>query len=233
MRNGLIALFLVFMMIAVAGCGSAPASDSQPGQMPAKDGNSATQDGSVVGSGSSATDAPKTGGVEQNTATQKIGLDQIYKYGQLKSYEYRITSEGAEAVNMKYTISSDTVDGTAAWLQQSDISSQGANMVSKIWFSKVTYKCLKIETEINAGGQVINQPGQCPDETANTGSAEAGKMPEVTYEGKESVTVPAGTFNADKYSTEGTEYWVGGSTPLPVKVTSNNGKTMMELVSYS
>ena len=61
------------------------------------------------------------------------------------------------------------------------------------------------------------------------GNANFQKETTLIYQGKEVVTVPAGTFNADKYTAtvdNGTAtYWVATGVPVPVKyyILSNDG----------
>ena len=132
-------------------------------------------------------------------------------------------------MNFKTTISSDSANGKAAWLQTTDMSSEGVNVVSKMWIDKTTFECLKILSVMEYNGQKIEQPSECPTSGPNSASGE--KAPAVNYLGKESVTVPAGTYNADKYSSQGASYWTASGVPIPVKIESSG--TTFELVSYS
>jgi hypothetical protein len=188
------------------------------------------QEGATSGEGSTTeqeTAAPKTG----LEVGETVGLDKIYLYDVLNSYEYLVSNNNSESMNMKYTISSDTIDGTEAWLQQSDVSAGPVKMTSRVWFSKATYKCLMMQTVVDTNGEIANYPAECPPDDTQAGSS--GAIPLVTYMGKESVTVPYGTFNADKYSTGELNYWVSAGIPVPVKVASGSGSTIMELVDYS
>jgi len=185
----------------------------------------------LVGCSQTGTQTTETQSKTNTAASSKVGLDKIYKYGQLKSYEYKLTSEGTDSVNMKYTISSDSVASVAAWLQKSEITTEGGTIVSNFWMDKITYKCLKINSVMNFGGQEIIQDGQCPPEGPS--SVATNKVPEIDYLGKETVTVPAGTFNCEKYSYEGGYYWSNANVPIPVKTSMSDGKVIMELVSYS
>jgi len=179
---------------------------------------------------------PPTNPVQPGLPTQTTSMDQIYKFGSLNSYEYRITSstEGQQTtLNVKTSISSDTVNGTAAWLQQTDMSTQGVTVTSKTWVDKVTYGCLKTTTVMVYGGQTTEQAGQCPTEGPNSASSGETTAPSLTYVGKDPVTVPAGTYVADKYTGEGATYWSATGVPVPVKIAYNDGSATMELVSYT
>jgi hypothetical protein len=164
------------------------------------------------------------------------GIDQIYRFGSVHSYEYKITSTAGgqtTTTNFKTAITSDTVNGVAAWLQQTDMTTQGTSITSKTWIDKITYKCLKTMSVMSYGGQTIEQPGQCPTEGPNSASRTEAAPPSMTYIGSESVTVPAGTYTCDKYSLEQVTYWSTSSVPIPVKVAYSDGSTTMELVSYT
>lgn len=166
---------------------------------------------------------------QKESASSKLSLDKIYRFSDLKSYEYRIMT-GGQSINLKYDVSSDSVNGASAWLQKSEMTAQGSSAITKMWLEKSTLKCLKITSQVNAGGQnMAEQETPCP--TTGENSATNTKTPEVDYIGKESVTVPAGTFSADKYSSGEMTYWISSKAPVPVKYTA--GSTVMELVSYS
>lgn len=162
-------------------------------------------------------------------------MNMLYNYGLINEYEYKITSssDGQQNVmNIKYKISSDTVNGKAAWLQQSDMDVQGSTAITKIWLDKSSLVCLKTSTVINVAGQTIQQEGQCPEEGPNSASATEDAV--VNYVGRESVTVPAGTFTAKKYESNGMEFWTADNVPLPLKVSyGREGAMVMELVSYN
>lgn len=171
----------------------------------------------------------------QDTGQPATSLSQLYNYGMIKSYEYQITA-GTVTSTIKTDISSDTVNGQAAWLESTDMQAQGYSGVVKTWIDKTTYQCIKITTEINVNGQTMNTDTPCASTTSPsakpTGNAPMSGNTSLYYVGKESVTVPAGTFNADKYEVGNVTYWVAtGKVPLPIKVSYNNGE--MVLVSYS
>ncbi len=170
----------------------------------------------------------------QPEESSKFSFNMLYNYGLIKEYEYKITSSAGgqqNTINMKYKISSDTANGKAAWLQQSDMDLQGSTATVKMWLDKNSLACLKTLTVVNVAGQTIQQEGQCPTEGANSDSTTADAV--VNYVGKESVTVPAGTFSAKKYESDGVYYWIADNVPLPLKVSYGGEESMfMELVSY-
>jgi PBP1b-binding outer membrane lipoprotein LpoB len=159
-----------------------------------------------------------------------IDMSTIFQYGAVHSYTYQTLAAGM-TINETTSISSDTVNGTAAWLQQTDVTTQGATVTSKMWVDKVTFKCLEVTTVMNYGGQAINQTVPCPTEGPNSDTRTGTNTPQLTYTGTESITVPAGTFSCKKYSLEGMTFWVASGVPVPVKVAF--GTSTMELVSYT
>lgn len=165
-----------------------------------------------------------------------IGMDEIYMFGSVRSYEYLMTSQtaaGFTSLNVSSSVTSDTINGTAAWLEETDMMVQNSTVVYKTWIDKITFKCLKISSSISYGGQQMTQDVPCPTEGPNSASRTDTSVPQLSYVGKESVTVPAGTFNADKYYSEGVTYWTASGVPVPVKISYNSGQAVMELVSYS
>lgn len=182
----------------------------------------------------SGAEAAQQAGGEKTGEVGKLSFDKLYDFAKVKSYEYKMTSvaNGQESVvNLKYSVSSDTMNSKPAWLQKSEMTAQGTNIVTNMWVDKTSYACLKINTVMEVAGQKVEQESPCPTEGPNAASRTAAKAPEVDYLGKESVTVPAGTFSADKYSAEGVTYWVSSSVGVPLKVEYTQAK--MELVSYS
>jgi hypothetical protein len=178
---------------------------------------------------------------DQNTNTGissgKISMSQIYNYAGVKNFEYKTTAAGMTS-NMKYAISSRNVNNRDTWLLSVDITTQGATVTSKTWLDKTTYACIKSSSVVTFNGQQMENAVECPKEGPNSASATA--APELTSLGTESVTVPAGTYNAKKYSLKNTvTYWYADNVPIPVKVQYSGGPeaaggtSVSELVSWS
>ncbi|MFH1306598.1 MAG: hypothetical protein ABIH83_02995 [Candidatus Micrarchaeota archaeon] len=161
-----------------------------------------------------------------------IAMNQIYQYGSVTSYTYRLSSSGAPDMDMTTTISSDIVGGTAAWLQEIDMSTEEVSIVSSTWLDKATLNCLKMSSSMDIGGQVMETDIPCPA-TGSSASGSGTEAPELEYVGTESVTVPAGTFNANKYVSGTTTMWSASDVPVPLKTSSDGGNVVMELVEYS
>jgi hypothetical protein len=163
----------------------------------------------------------------------EIYLSDLYKYGSLNEYQYKVTSTagGEESTtSFIFKISSDEVDGTDAWLQESIIDNEMANLKTKTWLDKVSHRCLKVVTEFDIDGEIVVNEGNCPNESS---WEETQDMPTLSYTGNEEVSIPLGTYNAEKYELDLVSYWVESSVPLPLKVSYQDGSTVMELVSYS
>ncbi|NYZ78880.1 hypothetical protein H0N99_01915 [Candidatus Micrarchaeota archaeon] len=181
-------------------------------------------------------DSSKSQCVAVQAQPASVDMSQIYKYGSVHSYEYNVTTPSAEqttSFDFKSTLTSDTVNGTAAWLEQTDITMQGGSVTLKTWIDKVTYNCLKMSSVINYEGQTIEQPGTCPTTGPNSASRTGTATPTMTFVGTESVTVPAGTFSCNKYSLENVTFWSASSVPVPVKIAYGDGSMTMELVGYT
>jgi len=239
MKTSILVLFISVMLLL--GCtqqGGQPSGGAPPGQTPGgTPGGQPPENQTPPQNQTPANQTPPQNQTPTPPANQTpqppsqpatVDLSQIYRYQSIHSYEYSVKT-GDIAINMKTSLSSDTVNGTAAWLQQTEITTEGAVVTSKTWIDKQTYRCLKVTSIINYAGQTIEQPGTCPTTGPNTASQT--EMPKATYIGKESVTVPAGTFLCDKYSLEETTFWVASNVPVPVKITYDS--TVTELVSYT
>jgi len=235
-------LFLILLVgaILLVGCTQQQPPAQGPGQPAGGTPSGQTPSGTPPGqSPANQTPTPpqnQTPTPPANQTPAPTGLDQLYRFGSVNSYKYELTSTAGgqtTKMNLSTSITSDSVNGTAAWLQQTDMAVQGVAVTSKTWVDKVTYKCLKTMTVMNYGGQNIEQPGQCPTEGPNSATRTGTTVPQVTYLGSESVTVPAGTFTADKYSLENATYWATSSVPIPLKMSYSDGSAVMELVSYT
>ncbi|MCX8147105.1 MAG: DUF3108 domain-containing protein [Candidatus Woesearchaeota archaeon] len=167
---------------------------------------------------------------EDKVGAGKLSVADIYNYGSVHQYEYIVkTKQGA--INIKNSISHDSLNGIPAWLQKSEMEMEGGKSITSTWLEKKTLRCLKIEIVMNFAGQEMRQESPCP--TTGLNAASNMETPEVDYIGKESVTVPAGTFPADKYLAGGTFLWVSKGVPIPLKIETADGQVIMELVSYS
>lgn len=169
----------------------------------------------------------------QETSAERMTFQKMYRLDKVKSYEYRIksnTGNGIQSMNVKYSISSDAVNGKSAWLQTTETQMEQGKVTTKMWLDKTTLKCLKIVIESEFMGQKMQQDSSCPQEGLGSEKTLIEETPKKV--GSETITVPAGTFKTDKYSIENTYYYIAPEVPIPVKYTVGND-VVMELVSYS
>ena len=166
------------------------------------------------------------------TQSTKLSMGNLYRYDKAGAYEYKVTvNAGGQqtSMNIKYSTKADSVDGKAAWLSTSETTTNGVSVMTQMWLDKMNNNCLKILTKMDVAEQKIEQPTACPQEGPN--SATVGSAPELDLVGTESVTVPAGTFSADKYTVSGVTFWINSNVPVPIKIETD--ATITELVSYS
>jgi hypothetical protein len=182
------------------------------------------------------------GAMPQKNALAKTDtlLNQVYQYGSVKEYKYKLTSYSENKTTnaeLKTTVSSDNVDNTPSWLTETDVIIEEASSKTETWMDKNTLKCLKIMIETSYGGKIFEQEMPCPDEgivgTSRTSN-------EAKYIATESITVPMGTFTANKYEVASGKskiyLWASADAPIPLKVEQwSNEKlvSLMELESYS
>ncbi|MCX6776241.1 MAG: hypothetical protein NT130_05335 [Candidatus Micrarchaeota archaeon] len=230
MKRILILSVLLCLMLLIGCTQQTPPANNPPAPNQTPPANATPPANNTLGDNTSVTPPPPP-----QPPAQNVSLDQLYKFGSVNSYTYRITSASggpAESMDLTTSISADTLNGVAVWLEQTDVSTQGTTMTTKMWIDKTTYECLNITTVITYGEQNIEQAGQCP--TSGPNSASTGETaPPLTYMGKESVSVPAGTYVADKYTAGGITYWSSSSVPVPLKFVYADGSATMELVSYT
>ena len=163
----------------------------------------------------------------QPTDNSEKSFKDFYNYGKLNSFKYQFTVDN-KTTTMEYTIGSDTLEGKDTWLQQVKVNMEGTDVLSKTWLDKTTLQCLKVSSVVSFNGQEMETPGQCPTTGPNAASTTA---PAVVKEGTESITVPAGTYMADKYTSQGATYWVSSQVPVPLRVLTAGSD--MQLMSYS
>jgi hypothetical protein len=226
-KEALILCVLLLASVLLLGC----TSSGQPNQQ------GATSQAPVTPANNTPNPKPNTPANNTPAVTpgqNSISENQLYKLGSVKSYTYRLTTgtggQQTEA-NMSNSVSSDTVNGVDAWLQETQVTMTGVAVDEKMWVDKATNVCLNVTTTMTYNGQTSEQPSTCPTTGLYSTASEGANSPSLTYVGQESVTVPAGTFTANKYSLNTVTYWLTSSVPVPLKISS--GTAVMELVSYS
>jgi hypothetical protein len=160
-------------------------------------------------------------------------------------YQYLLTiNSGGTSMqaDLKTEISSDSYMGTPAIHHNNTMVMPGMGMttITDIYYDTTFSNILggTITTIINGQTTVTAIP---PGPLQNSGSNSTSFQREttLTYQGTETVTVPAGTFTADKYTAitdnGSATYWVAPGVPVPVKyniVSTGNGDTTAELEGW-
>ncbi len=172
--------------------------------------------------------------------TQTPGQPTIFNFQALSYFKYKITTTAAgQSITqyVSYRISSGSWSGQECWIMEVTMESDLGTFQYKVWTSKATGECLHAVMIMN--GQEMEVPcGQATQPGVTPGTGEAPSIT-YTYKGKETVTVPAGTFTCDKWTAtvagETVTYWIAPGVPVPVKWESQAGEvvTVAELVEYS
>ena len=170
--------------------------------------------------------------------TQPPSQPTIFDFQAASYFKYKITTTGAGQSTTQYVtyrITSGSWAGQECWVMEITMESDLGTFQYKVWNSKATGECLHAIMIIN--GKEMEVPCSQASQPGVTG----GEAPGITYnyEGKETVTVPAGTFTCDKWTATVAgatmTYWVAPGVPVPVKWESHAGGvvTVAELVEYS
>jgi hypothetical protein len=215
----IVAIMLIMLVVVIAGCTSKSPSSAN----------------STSASGSSAT----------SSSSQQVGstVNSSSVFGTNYNWiQYQVTGNfrGNETqTNTKIERSMGDYKGTqAVHLKITSTSSRGRDMVSDIYYDKDKNSILGGTTTMTFNGQTRTReiPAiQLSGQGFNNFNEEA----TLTFEGTESVTVPAGTYpSASKYTKSVNEttvtYWAASGVPVPVKemTSSPRGSSNMELVGW-
>jgi outer membrane murein-binding lipoprotein Lpp len=170
-----------------------------------------------------------------NQATQPVLKDTLAKmfdYASVKSFSYRINTDldGARnSVDVNYDVKLDTFNGQQVWLTESSTVTETGTLVSRMWIDKTTTKCLVTDTQMRNGDVITPQPSICP--LAGPNSIDT--VTSYVSSGQEDISIPLGTYTADKYSINGVTYWVAKNVPLPLQVQYDDGTEKMVLTGYN
>ena len=179
-------------------------------------------------------------GRNEPLAAKDIQLSVIYNYASVRESNYKITSySDTKTTNaeLKTTVFAENLDNTPAWLTENEIVLQEASSKTKTWIDKDSMKCMKIVIETTYGGKIYEQEMDCSSEGI-TGTSRTSN--EAKFLAAESITVPLGTFAANKYEVVSGNskiyLWAVANVPIPLKVEQwSNEKlvSLMELETYS
>lgn len=218
-------IVLLAMVLFVAACSTTTVEDTK----------TQTNDEQQTPSPTATPDEAETT-VPTNTETSgKVPMTTIYNYASLSKFEYEVTSNvggTSTKTNLKYAMSSDTVDSKAAWLMTTEVAAEGANVLQKQWVDKTTYGCINYVSSVSFNGQTFDTQGECPKQ-GPFAESKTTETPMVDYIGDESITVPLGTFSTKKYSLGDIVYYYAETVPIPVRVVYGKGMSVMDLVSWS
>ena len=230
--NGTIILVLAIFaaVVIVAGCTS-----SSPSASP----TTAPAGGATVTTG--ATTAPSSGGSTLGSFTDMSKVH-WYEY-QMNSGEGTTGTSTSSKFRYDFGVDYNGVKANEVTMNMNMGSGDTAtNMVISEYTDASTGATLGGHEKMTSGGVVaLDQdipagqaaPSTAPGTTTENPLLTMGNMG-MTKTGSESVTVPAGTYMADKYTytdsgTTGT-VWVSKDVPLPLKfVTTSNGATSIDM----
>ena len=153
--------------------------------------------------------------------------------------EYLATDDKGEQTKMKFSILSkekcDSLDCFWFELKMTDKDKQWVILKFKGTDPKKQESMTSFITQTQ-GEPAYEMSFMIPKQDGKKAEKDKDKpeiKPEITITENVTVTVPAGTFVADKYSLENVTYWATSSVPMPLKVSYSDGSMVMELVSYT
>jgi hypothetical protein len=141
-------------------------------------------------------------------------------------YQYLLTihSNGTTTqADMKTEISSDPFQGTPAVHYKNTLVliGQGTTIITDIYYDTTFDNILGGTITSIINGLTTTNAIPADQLKKDAGDANFQKETTLIYQGRETVTVPAGTFDADKYTATtdngNATYWVAQGVPVPVK----------------
>lgn len=224
---GILLVFVIMAAVSVAGCTSTGTTNATA--TPAATGTTA---GTVTPAA---------------TTTSGSTLGSIVDYSKVKWYEYQMTSTSGgtpTTMKMREDFKVDYQGKTANKVTITmDSTSSGSTTSTEITTYMDTANSATLGGHMTMktdGTVVMDQDIPASAAASTTPSTGSTQNPLQTYQdssmtnsGTESVTVPAGTYTATKYTwTSGDatgSAWVASSVPLPVKITSSSSGTTMDM----
>ena len=182
----------------------------------------------IAGSGCSS--KPEVGSIASSSSVFSTDYDWV---------EYQITGDillGENNATLKIEKSGEDYQGSPAIHVKSTLQLNSGAIVSDVYFDELMKNALGgTRTTTTPYGQTTTETLSAYELSDTTALNLVGEEKLLTFEGTESVTVPAGTYS-DAYlytnSTNGytTSYWAESDIPVPVKVQDTSG--YMSLVSW-
>jgi hypothetical protein len=217
----ILAILVVLTAMAVAGCTtSSPTATTTPG---------------------GATATPKAATATPTSAPSAV---QLFNTGSFNWYEYKMSMAGMDTTTkVAYDTASYGGVSNARHTKTTLTMGEGAQAMvteSDTYFNPTTGALLGGHTKVMMGGSVLSEqdiaPGDANYEKSDYAAQSTTAVPVLV--GTESVTVPKGTYTAQKYTvTTGNStasYWIAAGVPVPIQmVTSAGGQQVtMQLVNY-
>ena len=160
-------------------------------------------------------------------------LRELFSYSPGLSYKYRLntqTAYGTQMLDITYLVKDlETFNGTKVWAMEMQVEASGTNFSIREWRDEKTQKCIKQAVTIKTQEGEVEQAVPCLQQA----DILDGKL-ELLH--TESITVPAGTYSSDFYSSQDnkTQCWKVNGMHVPVKIVMiNTQNSTLELVSYT
>lgn len=228
---GILLILMIMAAVSLAGCtGSSPSATPTPGA-------STTATGTAT---ALATGGPAT-------------LNSLVNFNKVNWFEYRITSNSTgQPIVMTMKNEFSVPYKTESNAQHMNIHSesnteQGLSVMDIDAYSTKDGKSLGGHMKMTLGSNVIMDQDLAADSssTVNTYTSQnpvigaSQNTDTLTAAGTESVTVPAGTYNCNKYVStsagNGEQVWISSSVPVPIKwagVQNNQPEYTVELMGW-
>ncbi|HTY91854.1 MAG TPA: hypothetical protein VMC84_11825 [Methanocella sp.] len=223
------AIFIILIALAAAGCTSTTQTSPAASTQPAASGTPTTASNAASGSTlSSMIDFSKVNWYEYRMTSDTGGTSTTSDL----RWDYNIDYNGHKANKATMNMNMGTSDSatTEVITSYTDVAS-GATLGGHI--KMMTGSQVVLDQDIQPGASATTTPGASTENPLTTYQGTS-----VTKIGTESVTVPAGTYTATKYTwTSGSNtgnVWVAPNVPIPVKMSYSaaSSTTDMELVGW-
>jgi len=220
---GIIAVMLVVIAIACAGCASQTTTAPSGGSGTSSSGSS---------SPAAASSTPQVG----STVSSSSVFGSSYNW---MEYQTTTTNQGKEmSIDMKMERSASTYNGQPAVEMKVTMTSSGMNGVYDYYYDSAMNSILGGTMTMTVNGKTMTIA--IPASQLNQMSAtNFNKESTLTFAGIESVTVPAGTYPAASKYTKSENgatvtFWSAPGVPVPVQISSSTstGSTTSKLVGW-
>ncbi|MDD9953014.1 MAG: hypothetical protein OXR66_01620 [Candidatus Woesearchaeota archaeon] len=164
--------------------------------------------------------------VEVDDETEDILYTTLFAFDNVQEYVYNAETSGVTAT-ITTTVERTAKEARPVYVLTNAVDAAGVKTTTVMTIDIYTHACLEMKIHAMVDHELVQQTLPCPTEGLN--SAAVATAPVVFVEPAQ-VTVPAGTFDAEVYTTGSMQFWLGDA-PVPVKYSGPSFS--MELVSYS